>query len=131
MTKHLTEMDIFDTVYAVEGSDFSLQRIASLINRMNVEHGFWDDKRSPAEAIALMHSELSEALEEFRKSDSKPFYTVEGKPEGWAVELLDAAIRILDFLGSVSDQLPRSIDDMLYVKLVYNNSRPYKHGKQF
>lgn len=65
------------------------------------KHGWWEEDRQYGEIIALIHSELSEALEEHR--DSKPLvYDGEnGKPEGCAVELIDAVIRILDYLGRV------------------------------
>lgn len=44
--------------------------------------------RSFGDYIALMHSELSEALEAYRNGE-EPFYVKDGKPEGWAVELHD------------------------------------------
>ena len=37
---------------------------------MAMEKGWWDEDRGVGEAIALMHSELSEALEEARKGHS-------------------------------------------------------------
>ena len=54
------------------------------------------------ERIALMHSELSEALEEFRNGHgvSEVYYGPDGKPEGVPIELADAIIRIADCCGS-------------------------------
>lgn len=83
---------------------------AKEIHENAVKHGWWETKRSTGEVIALIHSELSEALEEAR--DNRPMMYVLGpngeeictpcyfngrKPEGVAVELADAVIRVLDF----------------------------------
>lgn len=65
-----------------------------------VEHGWWETERKFYEVIALIQSELSEALEEDRAGHGKEWYA-EGsdKPEGIAVEFADAIIRILDWFG--------------------------------
>ncbi len=89
-------------------------------------HGFWDDNRSTAETIALCHSELSEALEEARNGNPL-YYEENGKPEGIAVELVDCVIRIFDYLAHEGVD----VDDVLAKKMKYNETRPYKHGKEF
>nr|DAG17395.1 MAG TPA: hypothetical protein [Caudoviricetes sp.] len=87
---------------------------AKEIHENAVKHGWWETKRSTGEVIALIHSELSEALEEAR--DNRPMMYVLGpngekictpcyfngrKPEGIAVELADAVIRVLDMAEHV------------------------------
>lgn len=68
------------------------------IHENAVAHGWWEGERDIAEIYALIHSELSEALEEYR--NGRPmFYIDGGKPEGIAVELADAVIRILDYVA--------------------------------
>lgn len=93
-----------------------------------VKHGFWEPPLAFGTAIALIHSELSEALEEERNgnpdvwfacNESDSFLTCapqdesdcimygkeslckyrSRKPEGVAVELADAVIRIADLCG--------------------------------
>lgn len=91
------------------------------------EHGFWEPDGSPmptkkAEKIALMHSELSEALEAVRKpqvSIKCPGYSLE------AEELADCLIRLLDYCAYYG--IP--IDEIVRAKHDYNKTRPYKHGK--
>jgi len=74
------------------------------------------------QAIALMHSELSEALEAMRKPDHKDEHLPNLDPVG--LELADVLIRVLDFCGA------REIDlaTCLKAKMDYNDSRPMKHG---
>lgn len=49
------------------------------------------------------------------------------KPEGVAVELADAVIRIADLCGHLGIDL----DAVIAEKMAYNAGRPYKHGKRF
>lgn len=108
------------------------------------EHGWWEawplamtmrrqESSRIAEKIALMHSELSEALEEVRKKDNHglglyhalaPGEPEHPKPEGFVVELADVMIRIADLCGALNLDLEGAIQ----AKLAYNETRSYKHG---
>ena len=78
------------------------------------KNGWWDEPRNDGELIALMHSELSEALEALRKDDA----------QNLAEEMADTIIRILDYCGA------RDIDIGLAVwrKTLTNRTRGHKHG---
>lgn len=92
-----------------------------------VEHGWWEEQppRSFGDQIALMHSELSEALEQFREHHHpSEIYIEDAKPEGVAVELADVLIRIFDTCGYYGVDLQQA----LTLKLAYNKTRPYRHG---
>lgn len=88
-----------------------------------VSKGWYENPPNFGERIALMHSELSEALESYRK-DEPALWSEHDKPEGWAIELADVVIRILDYC----EHLNIDLEGMIRIKMAYNKTRPYKHG---
>ncbi len=101
----------------------NLTEFAKKVHQNAVEHGWWEEERSFGDIVALCHSELSEALEEYRKNNPHFYYDGE-KPEGIAVELADCIIRILDYCGREEID----IEAIILEKHEFNKTRPYKHG---
>ena len=91
--------------------------------------GFHDDEFNIAEKLALIHSEVSEALEEVRggRSPTDVWTAMSGKPEGFPIELADVVIRIGDLCGRLTIDLEAAVER----KMQYNATRAHKHGKQF
>ena len=90
------------------------------------EKGWWENPRTALEIHALIHSEVSEATEAVRNGEEDSWISKVGKPEGEAVELMDAVIRIMDYFGHRG----WDFEDILNTKMAYNNSRPYRHGNK-
>lgn len=102
-------------------SKFNLNDLGRQIYQINVDNGFYEKEEGFPARIALMHSELSEALEADRKNlmdDKLPHRT------GIEVELADALIRILDCAAHMN----LDIDGAVYEKMEVNKKRGYKHG---
>ena len=130
-----------------ETKDF-INNLSKEIYQANKAKGFWEDRENIphmmeeldgyfskdkieaaqkafiAQMLALIHSEISEALEADRKDlmDDKLPHRL-----GLEVELADAFIRICDMAGGLSMDLGGAVEE----KLAYNTTRPFKHGKQF
>ena len=106
----------------------TISALIQTAHKAAADKGFWDTEPNLGEKIALIHSELSEALEEVRAGHApNETYFVDGKPEGLPVELADVVIRVADLCGHFDIDLERAIVE----KLTYNENRPPRHGKQF
>lgn len=106
-----------------------------------VSKGWWDEDRSFGEIIALIHSEASEALEDYRAGwqPDQMWYELKGaigalsaneqvtpewKPCGIPSEFADIVIRVFDACGRYGIDLERAIME----KMAYNATRPIRHG---
>lgn len=125
----------------------SLNYWVNEVHSLAIEKGWYDSGliKTPLENHMLIVSEIAEASEEVRnRSASVYFNTPTGivtttdlsggvelrvgdklqKPEGEAVELADAVIRIMDYFGHRG----WSLEAVIRSKHEYNKTRPYRHG---
>lgn len=125
----------------------ALYELQEDVHRTATEKGWHDQSRSLGEEIALMHSELSEALEEVRNEKPVMYfrdackaehhiggpygtgYDHEGnilKTEGVAAEFADVIIRILD----CAEERDIPVIEALLHKVEFNKTRSYRHGNK-
>lgn len=119
--------DAMDAVASrqIDAETFSA-RARTAIGELPVRTGPPPADRNDAEMIALMHSELSEALEGLR--DGNPTSEKLGEPFTQVEEeLADLVIRCLDMADGRNYALGRAI----VAKMAYNEGRPYKHNREF
>lgn len=132
-----------------------LNDLARQLHERAKAKGFWDEKREIGTLLMLIVSELSEALEADRKGSyakiDDPESIIDGRTirqdldlsindkvefenifrnqvkDTFEDELADVAIRLFDLVG----EMGIDIEKHMLLKMEYNSTRPYKHGKAY
>jgi hypothetical protein len=109
--------------YGPDAMAYDINSMVAGIHARNIKAGWWSNldtgeplNRNDGEMIALMHSELSEALEGLRKNLMDTHLPYRPMVE---VEMADTIIRIMDFCGGKGLDLGGAIVE----KLEYNAHR--------
>ena len=123
----------------------SMNELGKRIAFANNSKGFAFTKDEINTKLLLAVSEICEAQEELRDGNeitdiyhlgmvgqyhagaSLSTFPKDQKPEGFAIEIADAIIRLLHICGNFNID----IDAIVELKLAYNATRPMKHGRKF
>lgn len=93
-----------------------------------IDHGWWPKDRDMGEILANVHAEVSEAWEEYRRSndvrDLRRIMFDGSKPCGFPIELADILIRVAD----LAEAFDIDLEYALRTKMDHNKTRPYRHG---
>lgn len=123
-----------------------INEIVNVVHLNALNKGWHETERKPAEIHMLIVSEIAEATEEIRNNrppiyqihkdsfdgnetttfvtPNDPAWRSDVKPEGEAVELADAVIRVMDYFGLKGWDLEEAIK----AKHIYNKTRSHRHG---
>ena len=127
----------------------NLTEFSKDIHQGNVKRGFYDDPKEIGTVLMLIVTELAEAMESYRannrlgagklesiqwNSNLNEDFTEEDINQFKLVvkdtfedEIADTIIRLFDLCGWLDIDIHKHI----MLKLKYNSTRPYKHGKAF
>ncbi|MDF1699582.1 MAG: hypothetical protein P1V36_00285 [Planctomycetota bacterium] len=118
--------------------DVGLANLVGEAHSTAFDKGWWDAQTLPSqsetdydlvlktvpEKLALIHSEVSEALEAYREGENHTYLDARGKPEGLPAELADVVIRVADLCGALGIDLGEAV----MRKMAYNKTRSHRHG---
>jgi len=93
-----------------------LNSLAQEVARWREEKGFVTNWEGMLAKLMLVVTEVAEAAEAVREDDR----------EGFAEEVADTFIRLLDICGSIG----LDIEGEIKRKMKVNRGRPYRHGKK-
>ena len=124
-------MSMFSTAMFLE----TMENLQKNLHQNSVDHGFWEevDNTSVPTKLCLIHSEVSEALESYRKGNPPCEKTypssLNSEPvkldiSSIAEEMADVVIRVMDLCEHLHIDLGRAI----LAKADYNRNRPFQHG---
>ena len=98
-----------------------IDELAQWIRQVNADNGWnvtessdWNAQYKIPAVLALIHSEVSEALEAFREQDINNFKE----------EMADIVIRVLDCVAAFESNFHKVLCD----KIEYNRTREFRHG---
>ena len=109
----------------------TLKMLQKRCHEIAIKKGWWEgvvkDELVVYEKLLLMHTEISECVEDLRHGHPVNSYSfIEDKPIGPAVELADLLIRLLDLCEAFKIDL----EGVTLIKMGYNETRPYRHGNK-
>lgn len=109
----------------------NIREFQDKVHALAVEKGWYEGQHHPSDPtwlgarLALVHSEVSEALECVRDGDiALTTGLATGKPCGLPSELADIIIRVLDIAGSLNIDMQTALEK----KHTYNATRAHRHG---
>ena len=94
--------------------EMTITELVKDIHETAKSKGWWEDILPIPTLLCLVHSEVSEALEAYRREDMSNFEE----------ELADIVIRIFDMAGGLGIDIEKAIIN----KVEANKLRTYKHG---
>lgn len=109
-------------------AEIGLNELVELAYANSKEKGWYvaGEVKNIPEMLALIHSEVSEALEDYRDGRMVTTGQAGEKPCGFPSEIADVVIRIADLCGHLGIDLASEVRR----KHEYNLSRPYRHGNK-
>lgn len=125
-----------DLAISQERAEKAINGIAADVHAMAVSKGWWPaEGRNDGEVLALMHSEISEALEALRQGGGESAKRLSVTADDGSTrpmsameeEMADLVLRVFDYAGARG----LNIGSAIVSKMAYNAGRPERHGKKF